>query len=355
MFRKMVSLTLVCCLMLPMTGFSGTTSLTTSGTKVTQTQVKVLTEAQKKELAKKEKERLAKLEKELLAKLEKEIYAKLQKEFLEKENLAKLEKERLEQERVEKEKANAIKLSPSYFVTQQFKSGDGLLLTADYYQPQNNKASDTLIITFHRAGWSRGEYRDIGSFLAANNHAVLAVDMRSGSFINGVTNETATLAAEKKLPQNHPDALVDMEATIEYATKNLGYKKVVLWGSSYSSCLSFASASKYKDVVQGVIAFSPGEYFEVEKKTIAEHASKVNMPVMVVTAPFEKVDSEPIFNALSKNNAKNQFVVIGADNLHGSSMLWNNITLPVRKDLWGKVLGFIGTLGIQITDKTAAK
>ena len=199
MFRKMVSLTLVCCLMLPMTGFSGTTSLTTSGTKVTQTQVKVLTEAQKKELAKKEKERLAKLE-----------------------------KERLEQERVEKEKANAIKLSPPYFVTQQFKSGDGLLLTADYYQPQNNKASDTLIITFHRAGWSRGEYRDIGSFLAANNHAVLAVDMRSGSFINGVTNETATLAAEKKMPQNHPDALVDMEATIEYATKNLAYKKVVL-------------------------------------------------------------------------------------------------------------------------------
>ena len=50
-------------------------------------------------------------------------------------------------------------LSAASFQTVSYPSTDSLKITADVYLQGN--AEKPFILLFHRAGWSRGEYRDI--------------------------------------------------------------------------------------------------------------------------------------------------------------------------------------------------
>jgi len=83
------------------------------------------------------------------------------------------------------------------------KPKDGLELTADYYP--NGKA-DKIIILFHQADYSRGEYKEIAPRLVQEGFACLAVDLRSGGLVNEVFNETAKRANEQNLTTEFLDA-----------------------------------------------------------------------------------------------------------------------------------------------------
>ena len=59
-----------------------------------------------------------------------------------------------------------------------FKAADNLEITADWYSIPDSTAP--IIILYHQAGWSRGEYIEIAPKLNAMGFQCLAVDQRSG-------------------------------------------------------------------------------------------------------------------------------------------------------------------------------
>ncbi|MGK0190353.1 MAG: dienelactone hydrolase [Verrucomicrobiales bacterium] len=97
-----------------------------------------------------------------------------------------------------------------------FPSEDALTITADIYAP-DGIADRPVVVLFHQAGFSRGEYCDIAPRLNALGFACIAVDQRSGNQANGVTNETAKLARAQRLDTEFEDALPDMRAALAYA------------------------------------------------------------------------------------------------------------------------------------------
>src|SRR4051812_45624084 len=94
-----------------------------------------------------------------------------------------------------------------------FASRDSLMITADLYKTDDNAP---FMILFHQAGYSRGEYNEIARKLNKLGYNCLAVDLRAGEEINGVKNETAARAKEKKKPTEYLDAEQDMIAAINY-------------------------------------------------------------------------------------------------------------------------------------------
>ena len=139
-----------------------------------------------------------------------------------------------------------------------FTAADGLEVTADKYF--TNAETAPLIVLFHQAGWSRGEYKEIAPKLNKMGFNCLAIDQRSGGEINGVVNETYKRAVENKLGTAYVDAEVDMVAAIDFAKKNFDKAaKLVVWGSSYSAGLVLKLAGERNDI-DAVLAFSPGEY-----------------------------------------------------------------------------------------------
>ena len=149
--------------------------------------------------------------------------------------------------------------APALAETVQFKASDGLEVTGEVTKPASG--GSTAIVLFHQAGSSRGEYKEIAPRLAKLGYTVLAVDQRSGNHFDGVKNKTAKRAKDAGKATAYTDALPDLKAAATYARDTLGAKKVVLWGSSYSAALAIVIAGTDPKLIDGVLAFSPGEYF----------------------------------------------------------------------------------------------
>ena len=140
--------------------------------------------------------------------------------------------------------------------TIKFESSDEVEITADLYEVESERP---VILLFHQAGYSRGEYKEIAPKLNELGFTCIAVDLRSGNNVNGVKNKTAACAKKKELPTDYLDAEPDMTAAIDYVTKNHS-TAVILVGSSYSASLALKVGRGNRNVI-GVAAFSPGEYF----------------------------------------------------------------------------------------------
>jgi len=82
----------------------------------------------------------------------------------------------------------------------EFKSKDGLTVTADLYMV--HKKSAPLILLFHQAGWSRGAYVEIAPKLNKRGFNCMAVDLRSGQKVNGVENATYKRAQQAMKPKS---------------------------------------------------------------------------------------------------------------------------------------------------------
>lgn len=232
---------------------------------------------------------------------------------------------------------NAPASADSSFKSVDFPSAGGIEARADVYASPTPSA--TLIVMFHQAGWSRGEYREIAPKLVDQGYAVMVVDQRSGGGVRAVTNQTHRRAAKKKLPTGYLDAYPDLEAALRYGRDALKAERVIVWGSSYSASLVIRLAAKHPEQVSAVIAFSPGEYF---KKTsgatyVRELAKAVHQPLFVTSSKKERAQVEPIFDA-SPAKKKILFTPASAGQ-HGSRALWSK--WPDNDVYWTAVRGFL--------------
>jgi len=150
----------------------------------------------------------------------------------------------------------------------RFNSADGLEISADSYAP--NAPGSPLIVLFHQAGFSRGEYVQIAPKLNQLGFNAIAIDQRAGRAANGIANETAARAREAGLDTRYTDALQDMLAALDYAHQRFPTAKVLAWGSSYSAALVLKLAGDQPNLVDAVLAFSPGEYFKIDGNKIPD-------------------------------------------------------------------------------------
>jgi len=216
----------------------------------------------------------------------------------------------------------------------EINSTDSLTLKGDYYQ---NAGSDKpLILLFHQAGYSRGEYREIAPKLNELGFRCLAIDQRSGKEVKGITNEAFEQASEKGLSTDYVDALPDLRATIEYAQSHYKAKEVILWGSSYSAALVFILATEYPEYVKGIMAFSPGEYFQYNQRSISSYAKEVQVPVFITSSGAEADLCTPIFEAIPSDK---QYYLPDFDGYHGSKALWQ--ANEGHEKYWKEVKAFL--------------
>lgn len=203
-----------------------------------------------------------------------------------------------------------------------FQAKDGLEITADAYLLADVNAP--MIILFHQAGWSRGEYNEIAPQLNKLGFSCIAVDQRSGGEINDVTNETYKNAEKQGLPTTYVDALPDMNATLDYVKAN--YKsadKTIIWGSSYSAGLVLKIASERKDI-DGVLAFSPAEYYDKmgkPKDWITSSAKNISVPTFITSNKMEKKKWWDIAAQIPEDNIA--YFLPTKIGKHGSKALWS--------------------------------
>lgn len=179
--------------------------------------------------------------------------------------------------------------------TVTFKAADGLEITAEFQKPVSSY--NAIIVLFHMAGASRGEYRDIAPVLNELGYATLAVDQRSGGAFNGIKNETAALAGPGL---GYSKAIPDLEAASKWARANSGARLVGVLGSSYSSSLVLVMAGNDTQFADAVISFSPGEYFG-DRQFVSKALPGIEVPVFLSAARGEAGQWKPFENKIKSN------------------------------------------------------
>lgn len=211
------------------------------------------------------------------------------------------------------------------------KAADGVTVHGALYAAPNPKA---IILLFHQAGSSKGEYATIAPRLNALGYTALAIDQRSGGNLFGV-NETARGMGDEP---GYLDAKPDLQAALDWA-KPQG-KPIILWGSSYSSALVFLVAAENPGAVTAVLAFSPDEYLG-QPDIVRRHAAKLAVPVFVTSAK----DAEEIAAARAivgaVPGARNVQAVPAIAGVHGSSTLIAARNPGGADDNWRAVMAFL--------------
>lgn len=223
--------------------------------------------------------------------------------------------------------------------TGEFKSADGLKVTVDAYAPYA-AGSVSSILLCHQAGWSRGEYQEIAPKLNEMGFNCYAIDQRSGGAVNGVTNETNKRAAAAGKGVAYLDAEQDIVAALKYVHEQSGDAKVILWGSSYSAALSLRIAGEHPELIDGVLAFAPGEYFArfgKSKNYVTTSAKKIANPAFVTSAKNELKNWKSIYDAIP-GDSKVMFLPETKGN-HGSRALWEKF--GDNKDYWKAASSFL--------------
>ena len=203
---------------------------------------------------------------------------------------------------------------------------DGIKVSADLYMPHPKEAA--FIVLCHRAGWSRGEYVEIAPWLNDLGFNCLAIDQRAGGKINMIDNETLLEAAKQGKDTGYPDAEQDIIAAVEYVKKKFAKGELILMGSSYSSSLAIVIGANKPDLVDGVISFSPGEYFRdygLGGDYVTKHAARLTAPVFISASSTELHGARQFFNTIPGTDK--QLYVPESGGRHGAESLWKSNTL----------------------------
>jgi dienelactone hydrolase len=232
----------------------------------------------------------------------------------------------------------ALALSPAVLAAKpkpvQFRAADGVTVYGAYYT--NGDPYRPLILLFHQAGSNRGEYATIAPRLVDAGFNCLAIDQRSGGDMWGRKNQTVEHLGHSA---SYLEAESDLEAALNWARTVEKKGKVILWGSSYSASLVFLVAERHPDEVAGVLAFSPGEYFQ-KKNLIRQAAARMHAPVYVTcgAAAQEAANARPIFEAVA---SKDKVFFQPPVGVHGSKTLRNDSDPKGAARNWQEVLSFL--------------
>lgn len=213
----------------------------------------------------------------------------------------------------------------------EFKSKDGLLMTADLYEVKNPKG---MILLCHRSHCNRAEYRETAPKLNALGYSCLAIDQRSGMKVFGESNETKERAKAQKLPTGYLDARPDVEAGIDYAYKLNKSKPIILLGSSYSAALSLLIAPNHKKL-KSLIVFSPAEHLKAT--ALAEAIASIDVPIFAASAKAEVKDATEALRFID-NKLITQYKPT-AEGFHGSKILWESV--PGYEKVWEAMSKFL--------------
>lgn len=230
----------------------------------------------------------------------------------------------------------AEKAESPVFQKIEFPSKDSLPVTANLYLASD---SNSVIVLCHQARYNKFEYSGIARTLQAKGFNCLAIDQRSGGGLIEEFNETNLAAVKKKLPVDFLDAKKDIEAAIEFASQKFG-KKVILWGSSYSSALALHIACENENV-KAVICFSPGDYFDKELGSVVKKMNACSKPMFLTSSREESVELTKMLEPLKLKNGLYQFIPDSAG-LHGSRALWR--TSPNNEEYWKAINNFLSGL-----------
>jgi len=198
-----------------------------------------------------------------------------------------------------------------------FKSKDGLLITADYYKIENHKG---FIVLCHRSHCNRAEYRETAPKFNQLGYSCLAIDQRSGMKVFGETNETKNRAKEQGLPTGYLDAKPDIESAIEYAYKLNDTKPIILLGSSYSSALALL-ISVNSDKLKSVITFSPDEHLKMVN--LAKEIKGINIPIFATSAKKEIEQVTEVLRFVDKKHITHFKPKV--EGFHGSKTIWESV------------------------------
>ncbi len=196
----------------------------------------------------------------------------------------------------------------------QFRASDSLLVTADLYMEH---PSYPYILLFHQQQSSRGEFRSIAPKLNKLHYNCLAVDLRVGEDAKFIKNETAQRAKSAQMV----DAQKDIIGAINYIKHRAENKKMVLFGSGFSSALCLRAGEKYKSI-EAVVVFSPGNFFE-NQFTISEIVKNYKKPIFIACSKDEASYTNGLFSVLN-DKYKYFFVPQSGDGDYGAKALWND-------------------------------
>ena len=213
----------------------------------------------------------------------------------------------------------------------EFRSIDGLTVTADLYETGDR--SDPILVLFPQSASSRGEYRTTAPVFVENGFNVLAVDTRWGNqdFWNFVPNKTAARYGTKAI-MDEVDAgdrsrlwptimssYQDMVSALDWIYMNDFSGPQIVGGSSASALLVF---QMHRDrQIDGVLAFSPGEYHDDDSTLVRQWVSDLAVPAFVAAGVDEAEMTQPIFDAIPVAAKTHYVAEVGA---HGGSILFQD-------------------------------
>ena len=217
-----------------------------------------------------------------------------------------------------------------------FSSLDSVPVYANLYH-----CNDTapVIVLCHQARFNKFEYHKIAETLCAKGYNCLAIDQRSGGPIVETFNETMLKAKEKGKPVDFLDAEQDIVAAVNFASKKYR-KKLILWGSSYSSTLVLYIAI-VNDEVDAVISFSPGDYFVKEKGALTEKLAAFKKPMFLTSSKEESVELSQMLSKTKLGDKQLQFIP-KAPGEHGSRALWK--TSESNEEYWAAINSFLASV-----------
>ena len=216
---------------------------------------------------------------------------------------------------------------------------DDSTVTADVYRAAKPRGC---IALFHQSGSSRGEHRLAGPLLAADGFTAISPDLRWGrrDHWHDVWNETArstgAIAAidageRDKFESIRQGAKRDALAAIRWLRKNCEGPLVVLGSSIHANAALDLAVGE--ELVDAVIALSPGEYSNAVPDLMRKRVAELRKPVLVVWGRDEEEVSLPVFAAIPAGK-KTSFTSAGRHGiaaLHEDPRAWVSVREWLRR------------------------
>lgn len=132
------------------------------------------------------------------------------------------------------------------------------------------------------------------------------------------------------------DALPDMRAALRHA-RSLTSGPILSWGNSYASALILKVATDNPGQADGVLSFSPSEYFP-DRQLIQKAVINLTVPTFITSARSEANNYAAIVSNVPPETPLTTFrpSTVGR---HGSSTLW--ATTTDNKTTWREVEAFL--------------